>query len=116
MCETYRNLVTALEGLEQEGATLPMTEDEWYTRPDTVSYGIVSLEMEADALAAGDKKQDTSYQGSVDLFSLVKGGAGWVEKITQALTEHCGPCWSLNSHTYERGTSLYHWEWTFEVY
>mgnify|MGYP003294076761 CR=1 FL=1 len=35
--------------------------------------------------------------------------------LRQALTEHCGPCWSLNSHTYERETGLFHWEWAFEV-
>ena len=115
MCDAYRNLAEALKNLEQDGSTLPMAEDEWYTRPDTVSYGIVSLESEADALAAGDRKRDISYEGSVDLFSLVRGGAGWVEMITEALETWCGPCWSLNSHTYERGTSLFHWEWTFEV-
>ena len=35
--------------------------------------------------------------------------------ITDTLTEHCGASWSLNSHTYERETGLFHWEWTFEV-
>ena len=56
-----------------------------------------------------------SFSGSVDLFSMARSGAGWVEKITAALTSHCGGSWSLNSHTYERETGLFHWEWTFEV-
>ena len=40
---------------------------------------------------------------------------GEKKAITDILTEHCGSCWSLNSHTYERETGLFHWEWTFEV-
>jgi len=119
MPEEYTSLVTALKGLTQtEGGTevsLPVAEDEWNTRPDSVSYGMVSLDFEADALRGDDGKKTTSYEGSVDLFSLVKTGAGWVELITETLAEHCGGCWSLNSHVYERETSLFHWEWTFEV-
>ena len=120
MPEEYTALVSALKALTQGESpdpvvTLPMAENEWNTRPDTVSYGIVSLDFEADALRGDNTKAVTSYQGSVDLFSLVKEGAGWVELITGTLTEHCGGSWSLNSHTYERATSLFHWEWTFEV-
>ena len=124
MPEEYTNLVTALKALEQVEnpeaqdpvtVTLPMAEDEWYTRPDTVSYGIVSLDFEADQLEADGVKNDTSYEGSVDLFSMVRSGAGWVELITGTLTEYCGGSWSLNSHTFERDTGLFHWEWTFEV-
>jgi len=124
MPEEYTNLVTALKALEQVEnpeaqdpvtVTLPMAEDEWYTRPDTVSYGIVSLDFETDQLEADGVKNDTSYEGSVDLFSMVRSGAGWVELITGTLTEYCGGSWSLNSHTFERDTGLFHWEWTFEV-
>ena len=115
MYENYTGLVEALKALEQEGVTLPMAEDEWYTRPDTVSYGMVSLDFEAGQIAGDEVKQDVSYEGSVDLFSMVRSGAGWIELITGALTEHCGASWSLNSHTYERETGLFHWEWTFEV-
>jgi len=124
MPEEYTNLVTALKALQQAEdptaqnpvmVTLPMAEDEWYTRPDAVSYGLVSLDFEAGALHGDGTKGDTSYSGSVDLFSMTKSGAGWVELITGTLTEYCGGSWSLNSHTYERETSLFHWEWTFEV-
>lgn len=115
MPEEYENLVEDLKALEQEGAGLPMAEDEWYTRPDTVSYGLISLDFEAGQLNGDGLKQDVSYEGSVDLFSLARSGAGWVPLITETLTEHCGSAWSLNSHTYERDTGLFHWEWTFEV-
>ena len=120
MSSIYESLVTALKSLTQGTSpdpvvTLPMAENEWNTRPDTVSYGIVSLDFEADRIEGDDTKLDISYEGSVDLFSLVKDGAGWVSMITATLTAYCGPCWSLNSHTYERETGLFHWEWTFEV-
>ncbi len=115
MPEEYTSLVEDLKSLQQEGTELPMAEDEWYTRPDTVSYGIVSLDFEAGQIIGDGVKKDSSYEGSVDLFSLVRNGAGWVQLITDTLTAHCGGSWSLNSHTYERETGLFHWEWTFEV-
>ena len=124
MPEDYENLVKALKAMEQaedpqrtDSATvkLPMAEDEWYTRPDTVSYGIVAREFEADQLHADDVKQDTCWEGSVDLFSMVRGGAGWVPMIENVLTVYCGGGWHLNSHTYERDTGLFHWEWVFRI-
>lgn len=115
MPEEYTAMVTALKALTQEGIGLPMAEDEWYTRPDTVSYGVVSLEFEADQLNSDNVKQDRAFEGSVDLFSMVRGGAGWIPLIEDTLTQYCEACWSLNSHTYERDTGLFHWEWVFEV-
>lgn len=124
MSEKYLALVNALKTLEQvedltaedpEMVTLPVAEDEWNTRPETVSYGVVSLDFEGGQLNGDGRKMDVSYEGSVDLFSLVRSGAGWVDLITDTLTEHCGACWSLNSHTYERETGLFHWEWVFEL-
>ena len=120
MLEEYTQLVTALKALTQGESpdpviTLPMAEDEWNTRPDVESYGIVLLQFEADALRGDDRKVSTAYSGSVHLFSRKRDGAGWVELITATLTEHCDACWSLNFHTYERGTGLFHWEWTFQV-
>ena len=115
----FANLVAAMKALTQgeEPAvvTLKVAEDEWYTRPDTVSYGVISLDFEAGALDGDNRKMDVSWEGSMDLFSLVKDGAGWVPLITGTLEAYCGPCWSLNTHTYERETGLFHWEWTFEL-
>ena len=115
MPEKYAELVTAMKALEQEGILLPVAEDEWYTRPDTVSYAVISLDFESGQLNGDGLKTDRAFEGSVDLFSMVKSGAGWVDEITKTLTSICGACWSLNSHTYERETGLFHWEWTFEL-
>ena len=115
MPEEYTSLVTALKALTQENVTLPMAEDEWYTRPDTDSYGIVHGDMEANQMNADDVKADCSHEGSVHLFSRSRSGAGWVQLITGTLTTYCEARWSLNSHVYERSTGLFHWEWTFEV-
>ena len=119
MPDEYTSLVEALKALSQEDGQLtvrlPMAESEWNTRPDTVSYGTVRLDFEVDALRGDDRKQATAYEGSVDLFSLKRDGAGWVELITGTLTAHCDACWSLNHHTYERETGLFHWEWVFQV-
>ena len=110
MSSQYEALVSALKAL-----ALPMAENEWNSRPDCESYGIVSLDFEAGAIRGDDRKMDTSYEGSVDLFSHVKDGGGWVPIIAQTLEAYCDGCWSLNSHMYERETGLFHWEWTFEV-
>ena len=119
MCSQYEALVTALKALTQGEApnteTLPMAENEWYTRPDSESYGTVALDFEAGAIRGDNQKMDTSYEGSVDLFSMSRDGDGAVEAVVEILEEVCGPCWSLNSHVWEQGTRLFHWEWTFEV-
>jgi len=119
MPEEYTALVNALKSLTQgeapNTATLPMAENGWNSRPETVSYGIVSLDFEADALRGDDRKQCIAWEGSVDLYSLQKDGAGWVPLITQALEDHCDGAWSLNTHVYERETGLFHWEWAFQV-
>lgn len=124
MPEEYTDLVEAMKALAQAEdpeaeepvlVTLPMAEDEWYTRPDTVSYGMIRLDFEVDALQGDNRKQVTAYEGSVDLFSMVRRGAGWVQMIESTLTEHCDGAWRLNHHTYERETGLYHWEWAFQV-
>ena len=121
----YTALVEDMKALEQpldplttetdpEMVLLPMAEDEWDTRPDTVSYGIVRYDFEADALGGDDIKVATAYEGSADLYSLVRSGAGWVPLITQTLTKHCGGCWSLAYHGYEQATGYYHWQWAFQ--
>ena len=119
MPEEYSKMVAALKALTQgeepDTATLPMAEDEWNTRPETVSYGIVLLQFEADALRGDDRKQSIAYSGSVHLFSMKRDGAGWVPLIRGVLDEYCDCAWSLNYHTYERETGLFHWEWTFQI-
>ena len=115
----YTQLVAALKALTQGESpnvkTLPMAENEWNTRPDSDSYGIVALDFEADALYGDNLKTVISYEGSVDLFSRKKDGDGWVEAIVNTLTAYCDGAWSLNSHMYERENKIFHWEWVFQV-
>lgn len=119
MPDGYTTLVAALKAITQGEApntvTLPMAENEWNTRPEAESYGIVTLDYETGVLNGDNLKCDTSYEGAVDLFSHSKSGNGWVELIRNVLEAQLGACWSLNSHMYERETGLFHWEWTFEV-
>ena len=111
----YEKLVQALTSLEQNDVTLPMTEDEWRTRPEAESYGLVSFDFEAASLNGDSIKLDAAYEGSVDLFSRNQRGGGWRALIEAALQAHCGACWGLNSYQYERETGLGHWEWTFQI-
>ena len=119
MPEEYTKLVAALKALTQgespDTVTLPVAENEWNTRPDTESYGIVALEFEVDALHGDNIKCATAYEGSVDLYSRKKDGAGWIPLIANTLTEYCDGAWSLNSHQYERENGIFHWEWWFQV-
>ena len=114
----YTNLVTALKALSQGEGTdkvyLPMAEDEWNTRPDTVSYGTVRLDFEADALGGDDRKVDAAYEGSVDLYTH---GNKWtlVAEVESALESVCGSSWRLNSIQYERETGLVHREFVFQI-
>lgn len=119
MPEEYTSLVTDLKALKQGESpnviSLPMAENDWNTRPDSESYGIVHLDFEVSALYGDNLKTNIAYEGSVDLYSKSKNGGGWVPLITGTLTDHCEGCWSLNSHQYERETGLFHWEWSFQV-
>ena len=110
MPDDYTTLVTALKTLD-----IPFAEDGWTSRPNVNTYGVVQLDFESDAMRGDDAKLITSYEGSVDLFSMSRDGDGMVEAVVEILEEVCGPCWSLNSHVWEQGTRLFHWEWTFEV-
>ena len=119
MPDEYNALVTDLKALQQgeepNTVTLPMAEDDWNTRPDSESYGTVRLDFEADALRGDDVKVAEAFEGSVDLFSKSRSGGGWIPLIKAALTKHCGGCWNLNTHMYERDTGLFHWEWAFQI-
>ncbi len=115
MPEEYTELVDAMKHLTQNGTTLPVAEDEWATRPDADSYGMIRLEFEPDALQGSNRKTNTAYEGSMDLFSLSRTGGGWIEKITETLTEYCDGAWRLNHHAYERETRLFHWEYVFQI-
>ena len=111
----YGALVAELKALSQEDVTLQMAEDSWDTRPNTDSYGLISLDFEAASLDGDSVKQDEAFEGSVDLFSCKRSGEGWIPLIRAALTKHCGASWRLNSRQYEHETNLHHWEWVFQI-
>ena len=122
MLEEYTALVTAMKGLTQASGntsepdkTLPVAEDEWDTRPDADSYGEIQYEFEADHLDGDNQKHDRAFESSMDLYSYKRNGDGWPALIEQTLTEHCDSCWRLNYHTHETNTSLFHWEWVFQI-
>jgi len=122
MPECWEGLVTAMKQIVKlpittggKEETLPVAEEQWNTRPDIKSYGIISFDYEANALNGDSLKLDRAYEGSFDLYSYDKTGDGWIELIEQKLAEFCGSCWSLNSHQRETETSLHHWEWIFQV-
>ena len=122
MGSEYTSLVTAMKGLTQASAvtsepdkTLPVAEDEWDTRPDSVSYGEIQLEFEAESLDGDNLKKDRAFEGSMDLYSRMRSGDGWPNLIEKTLEEHCESCWRLNYHGYETNTSLVHWEWVFQI-
>ena len=119
MCTEYTQLVAAMKALTQgekpNQITLPVAENAWATRPDAESWGVIALEFEADSLHGDNIKVATAYEGSADLFSRKKDGAGWVPLICGCLTDHCDGAWSLISHQYESETGLFHWEWAFQI-
>lgn len=122
MPEEYLELVTAMKSLTQESAvtsepdkTLPVGRDGWNKRPDHDSYGLIKLDFEVDSMDGDNLKRFRSYEGTMDLYSRKRDGDGWIALIEQVLTEHCESCWRLDYHTYETETSLYRWEWVFQV-
>ncbi|MBO5682251.1 MAG: hypothetical protein J6T08_11140 [Lentisphaeria bacterium] len=110
MPEEYTALVAALKSLD-----IPFAENGWTSRPKVNTYGIVAMDFEADALRGDNHKLITAYSGSVDLFSYDRGGDDMPEAIAEILETCCEGAWSLNSHTWEPSTRLFHWEWTFET-
>ena len=122
MFSTYPALVAAMKALTQEpittsepAITLPVAEEEWKTRPDAQSWGIITNVTEAGSLNGDNKKDDRAFAGSIDLYSYQRSGGGWIGLIEKMLTDYCGASWSMNSRQYERETGLFHWEWYFEV-
>lgn len=106
----YTALAAALKELQ-----IPFAENGWTSRPKVNTYGVVQIDFEADAMRGDNGKQITAYEGSVDLFSYDKEGDGYVAEVAGILTTYCGGSWSLNSHTWEQDTRLFHWEFVFEV-
>lgn len=111
MPESYESLVAALKLLG-----IPFAENAWTTRPNSDSYGVVSLEFEGDSDDGDDLKQDRSWEGSIDLYSRQKRGGGHSAEIEEILTEICGSAWETSiAGTWEHDSLLFRWEWVFRM-
>ena len=110
MPSEYEALVAALKLTD-----IPFAEYAWRSRPEG-TYGVVSLDFESGQVDGDDRKQDRSWEASVDVFfrklSERESVIGTVEEI---LAEICGSAWEMNSIQYENGTGLFHIEWTCTV-
>lgn len=122
MYSTYPELVAAMKSLTQEPLTtseqpktLLVAEEEFKTRPNAESWGLITEVTGAGNLNGDNRKNDRAFAGSVDLFSYKRDGGGWINLIEKTLTDYCGASWELNSRQHERDTGVFHWEWYFEV-
>ena len=110
MPSEYEALVAALKLTD-----IPFAEYGWNKRPEG-TYGVVSLDFEADSLNGDDGKQMTSWQGSVDLSVRMKKDLERLKDLVEnALEEVCEASWQVNSIQHESQTGYFHYEWVFEV-
>lgn len=105
----FDELVAALKAIDG----LPFAEYGWNTRPEGC-YGTVQIDFGAGDDIGDDCKQDSSYEGSVDLFTAGKR-MDLVRAVEDALTGVCGGSWELNSEQYEHETGLVHREYVFQL-
>ena len=109
MPSEYETLVAALNLTD-----IPFAEYGWRTRPEG-TYGVVSLDFEADAHNGDGAKIDRVWEGSVDVFFQKLDDRGdMIEAVEEVLSEVLGNSWSLNSTQYETETGLFHIEWVFQ--
>ena len=110
MPSEYETLVAALKLTD-----IPFAEYAWKKRPEG-TYGVVSLDFEADSLDGDGGKLDRSWEASVDVFFYKLSERGDViSTVEEVLAEVCGSSWWLNSNQYEDNTGLFHLEWVCEV-
>ena len=110
MPSEYIALVAALKLTDT-----PVAEYGWKNRPEGAYY-TVQLESETDSLDGDGLKQDSAWEGSLDLYyPKLSDRTDLIDEIEETLAEICGASWTLNSTQYETGTGLFHVEWVFEV-
>ena len=109
MPSEYEALVAALGD-----TSIPFAEYGWRSRPEG-TYGVVSLDFEADAHNGDGAKIDRVWEGSVDVFFQKLDERGdMIEAVEEVLGEVLGNSWSMNSTQYETETGLFHIEWIFQ--
>lgn len=108
MTTQYQGFAESIKALE-----IPVAENAWTPRPDAPEYIVFGLEYETEGDTGDNEKIARSFEGSVDLFSTSKAGSGYPDVVEGLLTDwfECG--WTLNLHTWEPETGLFHWEWVF---
>lgn len=109
MPEEYIQLVQLLK---ETG--IPFVEYEWEPAPKG-TYGVVSLEIEANALNGDDHKQERAYEGSIDLFFKKLSERNLITIIENVLTTVCQASWQAERLQHEYKTGYYHQEWIFQV-
>ena len=92
---------------------IPFAEEAWDPRPDG-SYGVISIDGEADSYHGDNKKENQAPQGTVDLYTL-NNDRSLMTQIQTTLNGFDGCAWYLNSVQYEDETRLLHWEWVFSL-
>lgn len=106
MPDGYTALVNALQR-----SGIPFAEYEWDTRPEG-TYGLVSLDMEADSLDGDGRKQDRAWEASVDVFfRRLNDRDSVIRTVEEILTAVCGSAWGMNSYTVETANRMFHIEW-----
>lgn len=106
MYDTLVALLQAIEGVR-------FAEFEWKTRPDG-NFGTVQPDFEAEIDDGDDCKQDSAWEGSVDLYTRGKEMMIAAE-VESALETVCSGSWYLNSVQYEHETGLIHREYVFQM-
>lgn len=92
---------------------IPFAEYAWNNAPHTGSYGVISLDTEADAVWSDNRQQEQAVQGTVDLFCH---GTNLDDmRLVQRVLNDSGVSWGLNSVQHEREKHLVHYEWVFEL-
>ena len=104
----YDDLVSVLKT-----CGIPFAEFAWDSRPDE-TYGVVSIDGEADALEANGHKENQAPQGTIDLYSKENDRTA-MQTIQDILNTINGCSWYLNTVQYEDTTRLIHWEWVFTL-
>lgn len=108
MPSQYEALVAALKL-----TSYPVAEYGWATRPEG-AYLVTGIDMESGHLDGDGRKQDRSWEGSVDaFFRTLTERDEMISAVEEILTEIFGASWEMNSLQHERDTGLFHIEWTF---
>lgn len=104
----FDDLVTALKA-----TGISIAENAWDQRP-AGNYGVIAIDGAGQTVAADNRIQLQSIEGTVDLFTTTNDRTD-MAKIQKVLNDTDGCAWYLSSVQYEQETHLIHWEWVFQL-